>query len=328
MKKIFLLFPFLLCAQNENANCYGNPSCMLNEKVLGAEFIADFLYMQPLVDGLSYAIRNDVRQQSMGGVDGTPGGPILDLKPDWEPAFRVAVCYVPDVTARLVWMHFFGKTTTEAHADISQPGLGLEGIWVPPVNSSRLYSSAKLHWKLDFDTLDLDLGKCYQVSPFLKMNPSCSVRFARINQSFHAVYQQDWAQAENNFFGIGPRIGLDSQWCFVQDWSLFGGMAASMLYGQFETHSEFFSQAAVLQNISDDFFRLEPNVEFSLGIGWQRFLSNRHCRLGFRLSYEAQVFWNQIALRQPMGSDAPQLALSQTRDLALQGFALRGSLVF
>lgn len=331
MRWLLSLAPLFLFAQEECIR-YGNPPCSLCENGIGAEVFADFIYAQPMIESLGYAIRNDVRQQYSGGPNGTPGGPILDLKSDWHPAFRIAVSYVPSLTARFVWMHLFSKTTSHSHMDQSLPELGLEGTWIPAIDSVTLYSTALLRWDLNFDVLDLELGKCYRVSPLLTMNPACSIRIARINQSFQAVYNQDKVDTSNDFFGAGIRMLLDSEWSFVRDWTMFARAAASMIYGKFETSYNFFPtpplSSALLQNISGNFYRLEPNAEFSVGVGWERCLSKGHCRLGFRVSYEAQIFWDQLELRQPLGSDAPALALLQTRDLSIQGFALRGQLAF
>ena len=320
MKLLLCSVPLLLLGQ-ETERCFGNPSLPLCDAVFGMEVAGEALCLQPSVEGVSYSIRNDIRG------NGTPGGPILDLKPSWQPAFRIACSYLPNITARLVWMHLAGTTESRAHDDLSFPNLGLEELWIPPMSSLVISQKASLHWYLDLDVVDLEVGKRYAVSPFLSFNPACGLRIARIDQSFHARYhsssQISSAQAENDFLSVGVRMGLDSEWILVSDWSIQVKGAAALLYGRFETLYE-----SPQEEIKEDFYRLEPNAEFGVGIGWKRCLSNGYCQLGFRFGYEAQIFWDQNQFRRFLGSDAPTVALQQVSNLSVQGFSLRGQVAF
>jgi hypothetical protein len=313
----------------DHPGCFSDCSHPLCASLYGVEIVGDGLYVQPSLEGLSFAIRNDVR--SAVGGEGTPGGPVLDLKATWKPAFRIAMNYLPGITTRLTWMHLSATDRSSSEVDLALPGLGLESLWVPPMNALILYQNGSLCWDLNLDTIDLEIGKRYAVSSVLSMNPACGFRIARIDQGFHAAYRTpaivDTVNAGNDFLSIGIRMLLDAEWRVISDWSICARGAAALLYGRFQTHYTS-SSPVPFRKIEEKFYRLEPNVECSIGFGWKKCLARGQCLLGFRLSCEGQIFWDQNELRQPMGSDAPTLALQQVRNLTVQGFALRGQIAF
>ena len=331
------LYPLSMLAQ-ETLN-YGNPSRSFCSNSYGIEAAIDGLLLQPFEEGFSYAIRNDNRQSS-GGVDGAPGGAVINFQSEWQPAFRFSLGYTPSFTLRALWMDFHAKSVNHAHADTALSGAGLEGIWMPAIDSQVLYGSAAFRWKLDLDLVDFELGKRYQVSSALTINPYCSMRFAWIDQSVHAIYSlpsnsayaRDQVMAMNDFHGIGPRLGLSSEWGFAHGWMILAGGSASLLYGRFNTHDGFSTAAAssaeLLNDIDEHFSQMAPNADFNVGFGYGRSFSNSGWHFGVQIGYEAQVFWNQNEWRQPIGSDAPALAILQTLDLSIQGFSLRGQFEF
>jgi hypothetical protein len=297
------------------------------------EAAGELLYLQPFEEGLSYAIRNDVRL-SAGGVDGTPGGAILHVEPRWQPGLRVMIGYVPSVTLRLTWMLFLADTVNHARTGLSPTGVGLQSTWIPPVDESvaMLYSSARFHWKLDFNAIDFDLGKRYDVSPFLSFHPACSVRFLQADQSFHAIYGElDHAKALNDFRGIGPRFFLSSFWGFAHGWEIVSSLSFAALYGRMLTQYGFQaalpSQELLMGNLEQLHVQV-ANADFSLGVGWGRSLFKERWHLGARLSYEVHFFWDQKQFWQPLGIDAPALLFQEIGNLSIQGFALRGEVDF
>ena len=199
MNRILLLFfPFALCAAQDpcirEKSHFGNPTGHLCSDSLALEAAAELLILQPFEEGLDFAIRNDVRQTS--GGDGTPGGPLLNLKTRWQPGWRVSLGYCPSVTARAVWTGFAASSLSKAKAGVTPVGIGLQSTWVPPVGTATLYQTAALRWNLDLNTIDLEVGKRYWVSPYLCLIPRglytprrggfCKgdERFSRVRPSF------------------------------------------------------------------------------------------------------------------------------------------------
>lgn len=329
---MLLVAPFILLASEEPCCFYGNPSRSYCPCSYALEASLDFLYLQPFEEGLVYAIRNDVRQGA-GGADGTPGGPLIDLEPRWQPGVRIALGYAPSFTARVVWTWFHANTADHAQCNLSLPGTGLQSVWVPAIDVSTLYDSAAFRWKLDFDILDVELGKRYEVSPHLSFNPICLFRVAWIDQAFDAHYgASDSASAMNDFRGIGPGFAIRSEWGFAHGWGIFFGSGFALLYGQFATHYGIslptLPAESLINGVDQNFHRLTANADFSAGVGYGRCLSNGRWRVGGSLNYETHLYWNQNLLSQPLGSDAPALLLQQARDLSIQGFSLRAYFEF
>ena len=334
MNRILLLFfPFALCAAQDpcirEKSHFGNPTGHLCSDSLALEAAAELLILQPFEEGLDFAIRNDVRQTS--GGDGTPGGPLLNLKTRWQPGWRVSLGYCPSVTARAVWTGFAASSLSKAKAGVTPVGIGLQSTWVPPVGTATLYQTAALRWNLDLNTIDLEVGKRYWVSPYLCLNPILALRLAEIDQSFHAAYTlrgvEDSAKAMNDFRGLGPRSGISCAWSFSHGWEILANGAFSLLYGRFLTHYGV-TPPSELCDVDAHFNQLVPNADVSLGLGWGKCFSKRRWNLKFQFIYEVHLFWDQNQLRQPLGSDAPALAILQTGDLSLQGFAIRGQCEF
>lgn len=325
------LAPLLLSAE-EPCLFYGNPSRPACPCSYALEATVDFLYLQPFEEGLTYAIRNDARQ-GVGGADGTPGGPLIDLEPRWQPGVRLSFGYAPSFTARAIWTRFHASTSDHAHVELTVPGIGLQSVWVPAIDASVLYDAASFRWNLDFDTFDFELGKRYEVSSSLTFNPVCLVRTAWIDQAFHARYgAADSASAMNDFRGIGPGFAFRADWGFARNWSISTAAGFALLYGEFTSHYGI-SLAAVpaeelLSGVDLKDHRLASAADFSTGIGYGRCVADERFRVGGTLCYEAHVYWNQSQLFRPMGSDAPGIALQETRDLSIQGFSLRGYFEF
>lgn len=331
---IILFTPLAVCAQNGEDPClfYGNPSHSYCPCSYAIEATVDFLYLQPFEEGLTYAIRNDARQGA-AGADGTPGGPLIDLEPRWQPGVRVSAGYAPSFTARFVWTYFHASTSDHAYSELTLPGLGLQSVWVPAIDTSTLYDSASFRWKLDFDTLDFELGKRYEISSSLTFNPVCLLRVAWIDQAFDARYGSfDRASAMNDFRGIGPGFAFRSEWGFSRGWAIYCASGFAMLYGQFASHYGLSLQSApaetLLSGVDQRCSRLAAGADFSAGVGYGKCILNGRFRIGASLSYEAHVYWNQNLISQPMGSDAAGLALQQARDLSIQGFSLRSYFEF
>lgn len=331
---LLYLAPLALFGNSCEEPCvfYGNPSQPNCPCSYAVEATLDFLFLQPFEEGLTYAIRNDARQGA-GGVDGTPGGPLIDLEPRWQPGLRLALGYAPSFTARAIWTYFHASTTDHAHSELTLPGLGLQSVWVPAIGSSILYDSAAFRWSLDFDTLDFELGKRYEVSSSLTFNPVCLVRAAWIDQSFYARYGSfDSASAMNDFRGIGPGFAFRSEWGFARGWGICCASGFALLYGEFASHYGISLQSVpsntLLNSVDQRTKRLVASADFSAGLGYGKCIANKRFRIGGSLSYEAHVYWNQGQMFRPMGSDAPGIALEETRDLSIQGFSLRGYFEF
>ncbi len=136
----------------------------------------------------------------------------------------------------------------------------------------------------------------------------------------------------NDFRGIGPGFAFHSEWGFSRGWVICCASGFTLLYGRFTSHYGLsllsIPVETLINGVDQRCSRLAAAADFSAGIGYGKCLSGGRFRIGASLSYETHVYWNQNLISQPMGSDAPALALQQGRDLSIQGFSLRSYFEF
>ncbi len=176
----------------------------------------------------------------------------------------------------------------------------LKGLFLTN-NASKMHS----HWNVHYSVIDLELGRRYFVSKFLSFRPQFGIETAWIGQNRnykiattelglpleHAIH------GKNDFWGIGPRAGVEGTWYFGRHWNLFGIVNGSLLWGRFEDSSRerqiSEGLTSLLVDVKDTFRRLAPNAQFQLGFGWESNLAEDRFHLGIKLGYEFQYWWRQ-----------------------------------
>ncbi len=121
---------------------------------------------------------------------------------------------------------------------------------------------------------------------------------------------------ENNFFGIGPQIGLEPQVNLGKGWRLYGNVSGSLEYGFFDLHQ----RETYLESVRYDHHRRPQGFRwmFDAGAGvlWKTFITNQRFALTFKLGWEYHIFFDQLELK----ADEFDL-VSHDRNLILNGAA-------
>jgi hypothetical protein len=185
-----------------------------------------------------------------------------------------------------------------------------------------------------YDTLDARLGKPYNVSRRVIFNPHFGLRFAWIDQNLSVDYAGTAAanrtkfHGKNDFWGLGGRIGIDTDWILGKGWKIFGNAATSLLVGSFTTNQDFtvntLSPASVV-NLTDDFKMNVSNLEIAVGLDWGRYLKNHRYYLDFRAGYEFHMWWDQFQLRRfsTVGTIPNYPTFPSRGNLTLNGFMFK-----
>lgn len=115
-----------------------------------------------------------------------------------------------------------------------------------------LLDSSSGTWKLDLDLGDLELARQYYVGRCLTFRPFGGLRGAFIRQQMEVTYEGLLSDSSapldyNNVskvksWGIGPRIGLDTNWMLYSNFRLFINSSASLLYTKYTHISELATQ--------------------------------------------------------------------------------------
>lgn len=200
----------------------------------------------------------------------------------------------------------------------------------------RLYSTmlaikAKSFFDLDYQNVDINLGKSYFLSQKLFVRPFVSVKSCWLdldqNITYTASSLNDFlfpgtertaghdfkSKNSSNFWGIGPRIGVNSKWFLGHGFSLFSDIAGSLLYGYFQTHyyekippnNVQFADGGVIKN-RYKFHLFVPFVQMYGGLAWQGYVNHDKQYITLRFGYEVQYYWraNQMVYTEDFSNPA------------------------
>jgi hypothetical protein len=215
------------------------------------------------------------------------------------------------------------------------------------------FSTASAKWKLDYNTVDMEVGRNFFISKKITLRPHVGVRGAWIHQKYNTEYGgmafdgapglvgNESMHAKNNFSGVGIRGGADFLWHFDSHWSLFSDLSAALFYGYFHVDQEcdalaptsFGSGAALGEQslqVKDKIHRVRTNLEGSIGIQWETSFNRgrRHFTVG--LGYDVSEWFAQNELFDVdlvgFGTDSPSVFKvankKQHGDLGLSGVSL------
>lgn len=273
---------------------------------------------------------------------------------DWDWGFRAGIgVNLPrdGWDLYLNWM----RLRSFAHKSVQADGIT---EWLTPVFVSNqtqpfaplslnqgLLRTSKSTWRLLLNELDLELGRQFFVSKWLTLKPHGGLRTAWIRQK-NGISYNDWqpnASIESvdithyfvnmkcNYWGIGFKGGLDTQWGIGCGWSLFANFDAAILYGYFDIfndQSADFAQIAPIDFFSyHDFYHISRFItDFIAGIRYDYLFCDERYHLGIQVGWEHHLFFDQNQFTKFIGAGAfngglPGVIIANQGDLSFQGFS-------
>lgn len=299
------------------------------------------------VDGLAFQAKQDGMEFSILDSDAASSSNTLsqgrirgfsDNNDEWDynPGVRVGIGFVMEHDAwncdfQWTWLNI----TDYRHVGAVPFGGSILPMWLVGDDTPATFQGNRKavgKWHADYNVIDLSLGKAYHVSRYLVLNPHFGLRTGWIDQHFAVRYVGSSEiftiqHADNDFWGIGSRIGVDSDWILGKGWCLFANLAASMLFGKFEVDQNLtFPTASGGYGFDTDydFYQNTPNMEIVVGLGWARYFDKNKYRVGLRAAYEFHEWWDMFNLRR-FWSGAPNFDndVVSRGNLTLNGFSLR-----
>lgn len=185
-------------------------------------------------------------------------------------------------------------------------------------------------WRLNYFVWDLMLGRAFQVTPKVALHPYFGLRAALIDQDYRAKTSLNFKLSssvsltgngrislDNDFWGVGPRLGTHFNYTFKGHWSFLGNLAASLLYGHLkvvENDRAFLRASTATLGLSatssshakDSKNVIRTNLEGSLGIGWEHWFRNNTVRFAPAIYYEGGVWFNMNNFFEPETSFTEQ----------------------
>jgi hypothetical protein len=244
---------------------------------------------------------------------------ILGLNFNWRPGFRAGLNFLSenqlwDSKLNYTWYQTQASgtsstTSQEIHSAFSgnfyaQNVLG-NGV------SGPYYHQAAINWTFLYNNIDWEIGRNFKFDDY-QARPFLGIKAAFLNQTINTTWGQPYNNEDktpittfsiatenmkNNFWGVGPSLGLNTQWDLIklntQSFGLLGEFSAAFLWGGWQTSD-------VYQNNSPVSISTVNNLRTSgvwmsrgqLGINWKKDIQN--INLVINLAYEAQMWMNQL----------------------------------
>lgn len=281
------------------------------------------LFWQAFEGGNDYAYVTSARGPSFEGNSQW-------LNFDWNWGFRTEIGYRTshdnwDLALHYTW--FYDKADSHAGA----PAGGEVFPLFYQFFSSNIGNFAKSSLRLHFYDGDLALQRSYFLSPDFSLTSLAALRTTWIHQTAHSFAQfsvtdipQTISQtAHNNFWGIGPKLGIAPKWYIDRNWNFFGSFAGSILYGEFDVRLKAVENGVLSDHLNDKIHQIVPTVQAALGFGWEMNSFCDHYHIALNVAYEAQYWWHQNQLISYLPDTASTSILKRLGgDLGLHGLII------
>lgn len=292
---------------------------------------ADLLLWRACEEGLGYGVEynkcfGDSDDNSCEPFAQTTNAKVKNLHPEWDFGFRLGLgynfaCDGWDLTGS--WTHFHTQQHSKSESFFAPDSAtnGSDNFFVPfgiAFDDESFPDRAKANWSLRLNFIDLELGREFCVSKCFSLRPFVGLRYARIDQKFDlsadanrgccddysdydndSVVFQNFSDNRSQFWGVGVRGGLESEWNLGCGFSIYGQTALSALYGQFKVHHhggavdfESFDDSFDVHQ-KDEYCSCKAIADFALGARWKQFYCADTVAVTIQLAWEQHHLWGQ-----------------------------------
>ncbi len=306
-----------------------DPHAVKNSNNLWIE--GEVLFWQAMQDDLDYAVKSD-------STTSIQHGRIEQPHFDWDWGFRLGLGYkLPydkwDILLNYTYVHAHAHgSASKSNGAVFPQWESLFGVTLP-AGQTLFATHAQAHWNANVNIGDVELGRTCFAGKWLSIRPFLGVRGLVIDQDYHIEYKggtaapagdKDKVSIDNDFWGVGIRMGFDSLWGLGGGWGIYGNGAASMLSGHFDIHqTEKLSESELKKmNLTNDTDNVVVVAELALGIQWDYMFSKDRYHFGVKFGWEYNVFFDQNQMIRFVGDTAPGSFIRNDADLAFQGLTL------
>lgn len=278
------------------------------------EIFADYLYWRA-TETLDWVHTNNLSQPNLAiGFRG--------VKYDFGPGFRIGASYEGDWDTKLYFTKFDTKGTDSVNGNLTTEFIG--GRLSQTIPATTFYQSGQADFRISFNMIDWNVGKHFNVTDSLMLRPIVGLQGGVINQTLNTYFQgQPLSISEtvkNNFRGIGPKVGIETNLVFWRDnnfqSSLIADIETSYLWGHWDItdREQTSTQGSVIVNVAD------RNMG-AVGIKGMMGANVSYKNFSVKLGYEISDWLNQVQIFDDETG-------TQNNDLVLQGLTLTVSYKF
>lgn len=287
------------------AGTVGAKTALARPEVEGVGYFAslDVLYWHAKVSDTKYA------HTSIN--DGTPllpvKGELKEIDFDWDFGFRVGfgVNFNHggwDLGVEYTYFSTDGSSSVSSqNGGTVVPQQTFIGIASPDANLLTNIDKATSQFGVDFDKIDLALGRNFFVSHQLSLRPNVGLTTAWMNLTQTTRYTGGevgintvYFESESDFWGLGPMAGCDTKWYLTNGFSIFGNVSGALLYGHFDTKLKTWYSAELNNSIrmSNNMHQFAPTTEIVIGLAYDQYICNDKQHIGVSLGYDCQYWWS------------------------------------
>ncbi len=296
----------------------------------------DGLYWRAYEDGLDYAIVNN-----NGTVHIDTCGQVERARFDRNGGFRLGAAYYNE-TREMGLMAYWTRFGTKGDDSLAKTAPAtIFPVWSNPGTMLTTEQNAQACVRLDLDMFDAQLYAWFSPTCRVDVMPMLGIAYARIDQTFNinangaqsngpnANVLDDDIDMCNDYWGVGPKVGIRSQWELGCNISAFGKMDLALLYGKYDVkqneHVTFSNQVdptTFLQISCNKFSMCRPRFDLMLGLMWQTEVCDCYA-LDLMVGWEQLYFFGQNQMMRFFDDVNAGANLSVNGDLALQGLTVR-----
>ena len=312
------------------------------EHCLDWKFSISPLVWQAHEEGLDYAIKN---QSGLGFVNRK--GSVKRINFDWDWGVRLNLEYQTCCLWELGIQWTYYRTTGDDSTSANFPK-AIFPVWTIPGSSITPSTKASAKWRLMVNLLDFRLGVRYCPTDLIDLQPFLALAFGWLDQNFDIktsggvskalaaqVVLNDDIDMRNDFWGIGPKFGLKTNWHLGCGFSFFGNGDISILYGEFDLNQQEkilfddLTPATTFLDIQKDKYWLSRvYLDMIFGFRWECDIYCGYYRLGLEAGWEHLFFFGQNQLKRFIDDTNPGIQLPVKGDLTIQGFTLTARFEF
>lgn len=291
---------------------YNAPSGIVVQGCWDLLLKASFIYWMPYQEHLEIGFISSEFTPTLVDAD------FANANFTYKPGFRVGIGYKIDrdnwdTSLDYTWFRSSQNTSVSLNPEGTKL---LFPVFIFPDVTASSYLQGSQDWQLHMDLLDWALAREYFVGTSLTFHPFLGVRAAWIRQNLKNGYFDEStgflafrnviSNQSSNSWGIGPRLGIQSDFLLGQNIRFYGIGAGDILFTQY-THINY-SQIATNDSGTDtelntyrirqnDLNYLRPHIDLELGFRWGTSFACEKRYVDLSLGYCFQVFFNQNMFR-------------------------------
>ncbi|MFI5333554.1 MAG: Lpg1974 family pore-forming outer membrane protein [Chlamydiales bacterium] len=309
----------LLCYAEEPSTNTKNPANRLSNNPPGSPpNSSDFNVFAGLIVWTAKEAGSDCWAEVITSNGSASSNTLRQVDFGWDPGFRIGAGYRLshdhwDTQAYYTHFQTIGKDhVSNGPGTVHSAFLG--NFYVNNPNGSGLsgpsYQKASIDWTIHFNMLDWELGRNFLVSKSLALRPFLGLKGGSIAQSMHTEWQNpDLSGAaffnlgrenlKNNFWGIGPEVGINTRWRLCareyQSFHLFGDFSGALMWGHWSFGDLFKNDIG--DRVSIHLKNIKSGASMArayMGFEWDANFHQNRYQFSTKLGYEMQFWLDQL----------------------------------